>query len=230
MSSRRSIKALVYTKKPISFRRNKDARSTTVSAARKQYRYQSRNELKYFDTTLSFNFDATPEVPATGQLVLIPQGVTDTTRVGRKCTIKSIQLRGTVLFAPAAAAAAASTNVYMYLVLDKQTNGAAAGYTDVMLGANIATGFTNLTNQDRFVILKRLKWNLTSQAGATTGFANIAKSFDYYTKCNYNIEYSSTTGAIGEIRSNNLFLLAGSDGQSDDTVSMSGQCRVRFDD
>jgi len=48
-------------------------------------------ELKFFDTATSFSIDTSPEVPATGQLVLIPQGVTESTRVGRKCVIRSIQ-------------------------------------------------------------------------------------------------------------------------------------------
>lgn len=249
--SRASIKTVTYSKKkPTAFSRAKAARTVQVTTTRNQGGYPIKAfnkgynrtsgyygrfigpnaENKFFDTTLTFNFDATPEVPATGQLVLIPQGVTESTRVGRKCVVKSLQLRGTVLFTPGAAAAAASTNAYMCLVLDKQCNGAAASYNDVMLGANIATGFTNLANSERFVTLKRMKWNLTSQAGATTAFSNVAKAFDFYHKCSLPLEFSSTTGAITELKSNNLFLIAGTDGQTDDTVSMSGQCRVRFSD
>jgi len=54
--------------------------------------------------------------------------------------------------------------------------------------------------------------------------------FEMYKKCNIPIEYSGTTGAITEIRSNNIFLLASSDGQADDLVTMVGNCRVRFSD
>jgi len=64
----------------------------------------SSPELKFFDTALSFAIDTTVEVPATGQLSLIPQGVTQSTRVGRKATIKSIYLHGTAALVPAAAA------------------------------------------------------------------------------------------------------------------------------
>jgi len=187
------------------------------------------SELKFFDTSLAFNIDATGEVPATGQLVLIPQGVTESTRVGRKCVIKSLQCRGVQTFVPAAAAQA-STNTYLYVVLDKQANGAAAAVTDVFTGSGLQVAFRNLANVGRFVILKKLVMNFTPPSGVTTAYNNVSKPFDFYLKCNYPIEFSSTTGAIGEIRSNNIFLLAGSDGNTDDLVTVNGACRVRYSD
>jgi len=188
-----------------------------------------RGEMKYFDTALSFTIDTTGEVPATGQLVLIPQGVTETTRVGRLCRIRSIQMRGTVSFAPAAAANAA-TNLFVYLVLDTQTNGAAAAVTDVLTSNNLGVALINLNNSQRFRVIKRFKMTLNSQAGATTAYNNVVRTFDFYKRCNYLLDFSSTTGAITELRSNNLFLLAGSDGSSDDTATVAGNCRVRFTD
>lgn len=193
-------------------------------------RFAGQNaELKFFDTALSFNFDATGEVPATGQLNLIPQGVTESTRVGRKCVLKSIHLKGSVTFTPAAAATAAST-AFMYLVLDKQANGAAAGITDVLTGNGMQIAFNNLSNSQRFMILKKFKWTMVPTAGVTTAYNNTTKHFEKFKKCNIPLEFSSTTGAITELRSNNVFLLAGTDGLSDDTITMNGACRVRFSD
>jgi len=186
-------------------------------------------ETKFFDTSLSFTFDATGEVPATGQLVLIPQGVTESTRVGRKCVIKSIQLRGNMVYAPAAAAVG-STNCILYLILDKQCNGAAAGVTDVFTGTSLPSAMHNLSNSQRFVVLKKMKWNFTSQAGVTTAYNNATKLFEMFKKCNIPLEFSSTTGAITELRSNNIFLMAGTDGSTDDLVTLGGTCRVRFSD
>lgn len=187
------------------------------------------DELKFFDTSLAFTFDATGEVPATGQLVLIPQGVTESTRVGRKCTIKSLQMKGSLNYVPAAAATAATT-VFLYLVLDQQCNGAAAAVTDVLTGNGLQVAFRNLANGERFRILKKIKVTLAPGAGVTTAYNNSTRHFEFYLKCHYPIEFSSTTGAITEIRSNNLFLLAGSDGNTDDLVTMNGACRVRFSD
>jgi len=185
-------------------------------------------ELKFFDTALTFSVDATMEVPATGQLVLIPQGVTESTRVGRKCIIKSIEVKGTIADAPAAAANAASS-AYVWLVLDKQCNGAAAAATDVFTSTAAQTALINLANSERFVILKKWVWSFNSSAGVTTAYNNTRREFEYYRRCNIPIEFSSTTGAITEIKSNNLFLLAGAVG-GDDTSGVTGICRVRFSD
>lgn len=193
-------------------------------------RFQGKNaENKFFDTNLSFSFDTTGEVPATGQLTLIPQGVTESTRVGRKATIKSIHIRGLVNFVPGAAVATASDLLYLYLVLDKQCNGAAAAITDVLTSATMGIGMINMANSERFTVLKRITVQIASQAGATTAFANNSRIVDYYHKCNLPIEYSSTTGAITEIRSNNIFLLAAAT-LNDDISTMSGTCRLRFSD
>lgn len=194
-------------------------------------RFAGRNaELKFFDTTLSFNIDQTGEVPATGQLVLIPQGVTESTRVGRKCVIKSIYIKATMSFAPGAGTTTAGTGC-MVLVQDTQCNGAAAAVTDVYTGTNIPVAMHNLSNSQRFKVLKVFKYSFNPQAGVSTAWANITRNFSYYKKCNIPLEFSSTTGAITEIRSNNLFLIAGTEfAAMDDLIGVSGTCRVRFSD
>lgn len=191
-------------------------------------RFGKGGELKFFDTALSFNIDATGEVPATGQLNLIPQGVTESTRVGRKCVIKSIEMKFDTLLVPAAAANSATVSS-VYVVLDKQCNGAAAVATDVFTGTVFPTALRNLANSERFVILKKFVWAQNSAAGVTTAYNNTVRHFEWYKKCNIPLEFSSTTGAITELKSNNIFLLAGSN-PLDDLVQVSGNCRVRFSD
>lgn len=191
-------------------------------------RATSQGEHKFFDTALSFSFDTTTEVPATGQLVLIPQGVTESNRIGRKCNITSILIKGKVSLAPGAAATAA-TNAYLYVVEDMQTNGAAAAVTDVFTGNVSQSLVRNLANSSRFRILHKEVFSMNPGAGATTALNEHVTWMEWYKKCNIPIEYSSTTGAITEIRSNNIFLVAGSD-NGDDNVSFSGVCRVRFID
>lgn len=183
-------------------------------------------EVKYFDTDLSFLFDSTGEVPATGQLALIPQGDTGSTRDGRQATIKSVQIRGSALFTPGASASATCI-AYLYLVLDKQANGAPAGITDVFTTAVMDSNLLNLNNSDRFAILRKWVLPYVAQAGATTAYNPSIKSIEFYKKCSIPMNFSGTTGAITEIRSNNLFLMAGLVNQ-DDTVSFNGVCRLRF--
>jgi len=183
-------------------------------------------ELKFFDTALNFNFDLTGEVPATGQLALIPQGDTESTRDGRLAWIKSIQIRGQALFAPSTGAQAAEV-AYLYLVLDTQANGAAAAITDVFTSNVMSTNLLNLNNSGRFRIMKKWIISFNSGAGVTTAYNNVVQQIEFYKKCNIKMDWSSTTGAITEIRSNNIFLCAGA-APSDDLISFTGTCRLRF--
>jgi len=185
-------------------------------------------EMKFFDTATSFTIDATGEVPATGQLNLIPQGVTESTRVGRKCVLKSIQGRWDILYVPSSGATAVTTYA-IYLVLDKQANGAAAAMTDVFTSTAATQALHNLSNSQRFVVLKKWVRKMVSPAGVTTAYNNVIDHIDWYKRCNIPLEFSSTTGAITELRSNNVFLMAGAN-NTDDAITVSGNVRVRFSD
>lgn len=195
-------------------------------------RYAGRNaEMKYFDTATNFNIDNTGEVPATGQLVLIPQGVTESTRVGRKCVIRSIQARWDISLTPGAGAAPMSGSYAIYVVLDKQCNGAAASVTDVFNGTIMTQAMHNLSNSQRFVILKKFVRTIEPKAGVSTAFNGEVQHIEFYKKCNIPLEFSSTTGALTELRSNNIFLLAGSyPAGVDDLIGCSGVVRVRYSD
>jgi len=185
-------------------------------------------EMKFFDTALSFFFDATGEVPATGQLALIPQGDTESTRDGRMAYVKSIYIKGFLRHVPAAAATA-STLAHMYLVLDTQANGGPAGVTDVLTSTTLSGALVNLANSGRFRILKKWTWAFNASAGVTTAYNNTSKYIQYFKRCDIPMHFNGTSGAIGEIRSNNIFLIAGSNAD-DDTVALSGSCRIRFYD
>jgi len=182
-------------------------------------------ESKFFDTALSFNFDVTGEVPATGQLCLIPQGDTESTRDGRQAVIKSIQLRGAVTFNPGAGASAGGVS-YLYLVLDTQCNGSAAAITDVFTSNVMYSNMLQLNNSGRFRILKKFVMAMNAQAGVTTAYNVVVRPFEYFKKCNIPIDWNSTAGALTEIRSNNIFLMAGA--SDDDLTSFIGTCRLRF--
>jgi len=212
-----------------SFRRSGYYGRYTVGAQRRRARMGLQIEKKFFDTTISFAVDATGEVPATGQLVLIPQGVTESTRVGRKCQVKSLQVRLRANYVPGADTAGTNT-IWIYLVLDKQCNGAAASITDVFTSNNLTLGMINMANSERFRIIR--KWCFVMQAGAgvSGAYSQDSKLIEDFIKLNLPMEYSSTTGAITEIKSNNLFFLASTDGAGDDETSVNGTVRIRFTD
>jgi len=195
----------------------------------------SAPELKFFDTDLSFTVDFTAEIPATGQLALIPQGDTQSTREGRQCIITSIAIHGTMILVPSTGATASDV-VYLYLILDKQCNGAAPAVADANVGiftsANLAQANRTLSNASRFVVLKKWVHKFNAAAGVTTAYNNDITPFECFKKCNIPMEYdgSASTGALTTIRSNNIFLVAGSAGGSDDLVTVTGTCRLRFMD
>jgi len=189
-------------------------------------------ELKFFDTAISFSIDATGEVPATGQLCLIPQGVTESTRVGRSCTVRSLEFKLILVYNPAAAATETDVSL-ISVVMDKQTNGAAATADLVYQSTTtLPTQQRNLENVDRFRVLKEFRHVWNAGAGVTTAYAPVSKFINKKIKVNMPMLFDSTaaTGALGTIRTNNIFLLAGTAALTDDLISVSGSCRVRFSD
>ncbi len=191
-------------------------------------------ELKFHDV------DADDAVIATGGVILnsgsingIAQGVTESQRIGRKCTIKKIGWRYKILL-PAEDAGATPTNgdsVRVILYLDKQCNGATAQVTDIMEGTNYHN-FLNLANSNRFVILMDRMHEMSTKGLASDGAGVVSSSGwrtenTFYKNCEIPIEFSSTTGALGEIRSNNLgILLMGASG----LASFDSKIRLRFSD
>lgn len=186
-------------------------------------------EKKYFDTLTQFSIDATGEVPVTGQLSLIPEGNSGITRDGRKCTLVSWQYKAVMTFQPGAnAQPSGSTSIF--LILDKQCNGAAAACTDVFLSTDLVSSPMQLNNSERFVILKRWVHDWSPQAGVSGAYAPITKHISKFKTCSIPMDFSGTTGVITEIKSNNVFLMAGSEsiGTIDDLVTVSGIFRFRF--
>ncbi len=212
-----------------------------VSARRKGYGrtsgYYGRylpgqaQELKFHDLDIDDATIAANGTIAEDSCVVIAQGVTEKQRIGRKCTIKSINWRF-LLTLPVLAGASAQNgdDVRVILYLDKQTNGAAAAVTDI-LESDDHQSFNNLANKSRFRTLMDRSYTIDSRGGAGDGAANdfaarnISDSF--YKKCNIPIEYDSTTGAITEQRSNNIGVLLLS---KNGLVAFGSKMRLRFSD
>jgi len=188
------------------------------------------SELKFLDTAISVApIDATYEV-MTSCLNVVAQGGGESQRIGRKITIKSIQMRHVLTYVPAASTQGLTT-VVICLVLDKQANGAAPAITDIFTSNSAATAMINLANSERFVVLKRFVFTLASSAGASGSFSRAEALIDFYKKVDIPVEYDNTaaTGALTTVRSNNLLLTAGSLGE-DDVVLMTGTTRIRYSD
>ncbi len=175
-------------------------------------RYSARGgELKFFDIDIDDAVVAASAV--TDSVNKIAQGVTEITRVGRKCTIKSIHWRYQITLPEIDAAAdpALGDTLRIILYVDKQCNGATIAATDLLETANFQS-FRNLANSGRFNILcdKTHSINYTAMASDNAGVVSqsaVNLNYVFNMKVNLPIEFNAATGAITEIRSNNIGVL-----------------------
>jgi hypothetical protein len=185
-------------------------------------------ELKFWDADCAGNLTGPITLPTTSQsLNLIPQGDTESTRDGRLAFVKSIHVRGDIILNPSSSTTI-SGPFYMWLILDTQANGAVAAASDVFTNSgNPSQSFLNLNNSGRFRILKSWVKVMEPQAGVNAAYNHMTYHIDHYMKCNIKIDWSSTTGAITEVRSNNLFLMLGSENIGGD-ITYDVAVRLRF--
>lgn len=205
---------------PKSFKRQKREKNLTSRSSRFAV------ELKNNDRAIDVQIDASAEIPQNGQMCFIPQGVADNERIGRKLVIKSFQLRGTLQMGGGVANTSGSVPVYMYVIQDRQTNGAVATPSQVLTGADFSTALVNLDNKRRFRIIKRMVFTIER---AVTN-ANAIQVVDYFTTLDIPVEYSGSSGELSEQTTNNLFLMFGT-GPSlafDDTITFKGNTRIRY--
>lgn len=165
----------------------------------------------------------------------VANGTNQSQRVGRNIIARSIEVKGSILLAAGNTALGVRENkIRLSLVWDKQTNGQVANVAD-MITAPDPDAFTNLSNSDRFVTLWTKLWDLNP----TSSFANpnasnaittseMRKGFKLYKKLSLPIEFSGTSGVVGEIRSNNLLMFAVS--QTNSVVAVSAHARLRYVD
>jgi len=173
-------------------------------------------------------------IVSVGSYVGIPQGTTASQRVGRMVVLKKFMIRGYFdLPASTTAAQAGGDMVRFILYWDKQANGAAAAATDILATAD-ATVYNNLINSGRFMILKDKWFNLpvrtALRAGGTTDtWYGSQKPFFIAKRCSIPIEFSSTTGAITELKSNNIGILAICE-RASNFPTVTYTARIRYDD
>ncbi len=191
-------------------------------------------ELKFHDLDIDDATVAGPGTIAEDSCVVIAQGTTESTRLGRKITIKSINWRFQITLGTTATAANTSDTVRVILYLDKQTNGAAAGVTDILETDNFQS-FNNLANKSRFRTLMDRTYDLVIPSGSgrgstdTLSYGDVTMHDAFFKKCNIPIEYDNTAtdGSIATQRSNNIgVLLISQSGLTNFDSSM----RLRFSD
>lgn len=198
------------------------------TAPRRGRRSQLNGELKFHDVDLDDTAVAIGGT-VTATINIIPQGVTESERIGRKCTIHSIGWRWNIQYPSQAVMASTSDSVRIMMYLDKQANGATIAVTD-LLESDDYQSFNNLSNSGRFrVLFDRV---VDMQQNATSGFSPIVtneqdQNGTFFKNVNIPVEFSAGLGVIGEIRSNNLGVILLSRGGF---TRFDSKIRLRFSD
>lgn len=218
-------------------RRRFKRKKVSIPAAARGYLRQGgyygkgRGELKFLDTAISDSTLAATMVQF--NTVVIPQGDTESTRIGRKCRLKSLSIKGQLTLAGGSTAGQSSAYTVMKVILDTQTNGGTFAATD-LLETDVVASFNNLANSSRFRTLKTKKFSMSAGGAAASGaayiFGEVVRNIDVHIPLNLIIEYdnSATTGAIGTVRSNSLWVVF--QGNTAEAVGVDAQARVRFTD
>ena len=109
-------------------------------------------------------------------------------------------------------------------------NGASAGVTEILESTDFQS-FNNLANKQRFRILmdRTVDVNVPGMGGdgASNDILGATYYDSFYQKVNIPIEFDSTTGAITEVKSNNIGVLAISQTGS---ARLESKMRLRFSD
>lgn len=160
-------------------------------------------------------------------------------RIGRKINLKSLQIQGYFVNADNSAV---STKARMIIVFDKQSNGAAPTYADIVTSQNIAgttsstyNDMINLNNRDRFEIIRDTKVTIGAlDSTATQAFAQSPGMVlvDQYIKLgNRETVYNAgTAGTVGDIQSGSLYVFFIASQNNAAGVNFVGSFRTRFVD
>jgi len=194
-------------------------------------RFQSGGgvEKKFLDTTVTLFTDLT----ATASVTLLnglSQGTTQSTRVGGRIEVKSVQFK--VNFQNGTNVSGVSP-LRIKIIYDKETNGAAPAATDVM-AVNLIDGLNNLNNAGRFITLFDQTWNPVVGPGTSAVATNYQAQFlDGYVKCNLPTKYNAgNTGTVTDISSGSIYVLAWTNGFgfAGTGSDASGYFRIRYTD
>ena len=200
-------------------------------------RFANGGELKFFDTIKAGTAVAETGTILDDSLNHIVQGVTESNRIGRKCTIKSLHFRGTINNQVGTVLGEIKQSVRIIIYLDKQANGATAAVADILEDVTALNGynsFRNLANSGRFRVLYDMRKAMIQPAVAQTAAGTFSSyvnqwSWSFNKAVNIPVEFSGVNGLIAEIRSNNIGILAiASD--NDNLPQVNYTCRVRFSD
>lgn len=203
-------------------------------------------EKKFYDaslngSTIAANTDCTGgeyDPSTTNMITTPPVGDGEQSRDGKRIVLKSIMVRGTIAKAALAnqTALALPTEVFLAVVLDKQTNGAQMNSEDCFLNGStaavtLATPLRNLLFSNRFKILKsdifKLEPKMSAWDGTNIEIAGDMVSFDWYIPMrNLVVNFNAgTTASVANVMDNSVHVIAFA---TNATCTLSYNARCRF--
>lgn len=168
-------------------------------------------------------------------------GSNNANRIGRKVNLKSLQVQGFIIPADLTVNAG---KFRMVIVYDKQSNGAAPTWANIMTSQSAAAvpvldsaynAMVNLDNRDRFEIIRDYKVDyagINTTASQTYASSPLCQVVDMYIKLgNRETVYNAgTAGTIGDITSGALYVFFIASQPNASGVTFNGSFRVRFTD
>jgi hypothetical protein len=178
-------------------RRSKMTRYTTVGRAK---------ETNYVDLAQN-TYTVATNLPSDVYLLnTIPQGASSSNRIGKRVAMKSLQCRGAFY----SSAGTTFEDGCLIIVYDRRPCGTMPNKTDIFTTSD-SLGFNNDQNSDRFVVLKRVDYNLTGNIGGNIDGANsnsiISADFYLNLKGLPTVFKAAGTGAIGDQSVGSLFFM-----------------------
>jgi len=202
-----------------------------AKAVRNRFRVKgaipSRTELKFVDVaSASYAGDTTGTVTLLNGVAI---GDDYTTRDGRQITVKSVQVRGSVLPIDSSTQ---PTMARLLLVWDNAANGALATIAQI-LSASTSNSFPLVDNANRFTILCDQQYVVGGfQTTATQAYAGspMINPVHVYKKLDSITQYGATTAAIGSVQNGALLMVTIGDQAAAAGAVFSLATRVRFTD
>ena len=188
--------------------------------------FLGRPELKYYDTAdTSATAVATAGIIRNDSLVDgITQGSGPSGRLGNRILVKKVLFNYSGHITSTATPGDACDILRFMIVQDKQCNGSAATVGEVLESANM-NSFNDLETSSRFKILYN-KFHVMNTFGAySTQNSRSYIHFQGAIDCNIPVQFSASTGAVGDVSTNNIFVLAISENGE---AIIDGQLRVRY--
>lgn len=196
------------------------------------FKGQGGQELNFVDTLLQAAL-VSSTAPYKVLLNGTQPGSGNSQRIGRRIDMKSIEMRCRF-----ENLGLSEINTFRaMIVLDKQANGAAFGYTDLMINGE-PYGLRNISNKARFTViwdgkLQMLIGNVTVPAAGVIMTSASGQAVTCYKKINIQTQYNSgIVGDVSDIQTNALWFIVYCDADAASaatgSIKVDGYCRIRY--